>query len=164
MSRFIHLIAIAFSVLIAASLAWLGALNFEETLDQGQTFYLELRPADPRSIMQGDYMRLAYEADQRLESEQDNPAFAAFIVWANREAEFTTLTQTPAADDLKTTVFVPVQKVGQRALIQPRSFFFQEGSASDFARARFAVFKYSSPDAVLLSGLADKDKKLIVSK
>ena len=51
----------------AATLFVIGALNWlvvqkERVLSSGRTVLLELAPRDPRSIMQGDYMVLAYAA------------------------------------------------------------------------------------------------------
>ena len=34
--------------------------RFEHAMSSGETVLLELAPVDPRSLMQGDYMRLSY--------------------------------------------------------------------------------------------------------
>ena len=45
----------------------------ERLLASGETLYLELAPVDPRSLMQGDYMRLRY-AVERSDRPQDGAA------------------------------------------------------------------------------------------
>ena len=41
----------------------------ENLLENGKLVLLELAPVDPRSLMQGDYMRLSYEISQGLMTE-----------------------------------------------------------------------------------------------
>ena len=41
-----------------------GIVKRERILAEGHPLLLELAPVDPRSLMQGDYMRLAYEAER----------------------------------------------------------------------------------------------------
>src|SRR4051812_4355775 len=53
------------AIALAAGLAVLAFVNFgiyqrERLLTDGRIVLLQLRPVDPRSLMQGDYMRLAF--------------------------------------------------------------------------------------------------------
>ncbi len=55
-------------VLIAVILAVMNTAIWqkEQILAEGETVYLKLAPVDPRSLMQGDYMRLRYAIDNQL--------------------------------------------------------------------------------------------------
>ena len=44
-------------------------LKKEELLSNGQLVLLELAPVDPRSLMQGDYMRLRYAISGNINSD-----------------------------------------------------------------------------------------------
>ena len=55
------------AVALIAGLAVLAFVNFgiygrERLLTEGQVVLLRMAPVDPRSLMQGDYMRLNFEA------------------------------------------------------------------------------------------------------
>ncbi|MBU1308919.1 MAG: GDYXXLXY domain-containing protein, partial [Gammaproteobacteria bacterium] len=53
-------LAIGVAVLLILAASALTIWRFEHTLTTGQTVLIELAPVDPRSIMQGDYMALAF--------------------------------------------------------------------------------------------------------
>ena len=62
------------TIFIASTLLVFAAFNYgifqkEEIKANGETVLLELAPVDPRSLMQGDYMRLRY-AIERSQSYQ----------------------------------------------------------------------------------------------
>ena len=166
MSRAFYAFALILSAGMALFTAWMAALNKEAIYASDKQFYLELRPADPRSLMQGDYMRLAYEADRQVAAGQ-NPAWAIVATDSRGRGSVLSLQQKLpdlSADPELGLLAIPVQKIGTRALIQPRSFFFQEGLAPQFDQARYAVFKYRSASDALLFGLADANRQLIASK
>lgn len=57
------------TLMLMLSLAVLAVLNYgiyekEQTKRQGESVLLELAPVDPRSLMQGDFMRLRYKIAQ----------------------------------------------------------------------------------------------------
>lgn len=62
-----------FALLILLQFVWLGQQSWsaEHILDQGTQIKLELTPLDPRSLMQGDYVRLNYTISQ---PEEENPS------------------------------------------------------------------------------------------
>jgi len=58
-------------IVIGMLLVILAVMNFsivgkEQHLKQGDTVYLKLAPVDPRSLMQGDYMALRFDAADQL--------------------------------------------------------------------------------------------------
>src|SRR5687767_13501968 len=54
---------IALSVLVLAALNY-GIYEKERIKEHGEVLLLELAPVDPRSLMQGDYMRLRYAIER----------------------------------------------------------------------------------------------------
>ena len=68
----------------------------EQTLKDGQLVLLQLAPVDPRSLMQGDYMRLNYkEASSNLPDEQtDTRGYAILRTDSNQVGEIVRLQNT----------------------------------------------------------------------
>jgi len=60
---------------LLTGLALLAGINatvwrFEHAMSQGEVVLIELAPVDPRSLMQGDYMRLNYALARQLAGRQ----------------------------------------------------------------------------------------------
>ena len=60
---------ILFNLLLLLAFANYSTCNKEQTLEEGQLILLELAPADPRSLMQGDYMNLRYAITRRVNAD-----------------------------------------------------------------------------------------------
>ena len=54
--------------------------RFEHAISSGETVLLELAPVDPRSLMQGDYMRLSYALARQLGSPHQEGAATQTLV------------------------------------------------------------------------------------
>ena len=54
--------------------------RFEHAMSSGETVLLELAPVDPRSLMQGDYMRLSYALARQLGSPRQEGAATQTLV------------------------------------------------------------------------------------
>src|SRR5690606_12311342 len=72
-------LAIAAAVLLILAVSALTIWRFEQTLTTGQTLIIELAPVDPRSLMQGDYMALAFAVDRELPDDAAQYSYA----WLN---------------------------------------------------------------------------------
>ena len=57
-------------VLVIGYINWAVAVK-EKTLGNGKLLLLELAPVDPRSLMQGDYMRLDYQINRLPEDTEE---------------------------------------------------------------------------------------------
>ena len=140
--------------------------NKENILKEGQTIYLELVPVDPRSLMQGDYMRLAFAIERSIKKEtvKEQTKTGRLIITPNEQgiAQFTSFYKDqPLNPDQKTIHYTKSRKGIQSVNIQPNSFFFQEGHRPLYEQAKYGVFKYQGPHTYLLFALADKDLNLI---
>lgn len=160
----------------ATSLAVLGLLlimaaaNYtiwqrEQVLDHGQPILLDLRPVDPRSLMQGDYMVLRY-ADALFppsELRASLPRRGAFVVALDEHniARYERLDDgSPLADDEALLKYKQVEERG-RIRLGAESFFFEEGQADRYDNARYGVLHVDDAGNSVLVGLADAEWQVL---
>ncbi len=156
--------------MMRSALFWLGTLLVflvpnalvvhKETLTRhGRSVYLELAPVDPRSLMQGDYMDLAYRLARDLrEASADWPDRGRLVLRLDEQGrgEFDRLEL--ASEDLAPDEQVLRYRVRPRGLvIGAESFFFQEGQAQVFARAEYAELRVAADGSSVLVALCDND-------
>ena len=159
-------------LIVANLLALLGYLLWsvrqsEDLLENGQLVLLELAPADPRSLMQGDYMRLDYAINRREadDSRVDWPTVPkrGYVVVAlddlgvGRRLRLQTEREPLAEGE----ILLPYVKKEWRLNIGAGSYFFQEGRAADFARAEYGGLRVDEGGNSLLVGLYDDRRQLI---
>ena len=163
-------------ILLAWSALVLAALNYgiyakEQIKARGETLLLELVPVDPRSLMQGDYMRLAYQIVrdapvERLAAGQkrgylvlraDQHKVARFVRFQSGED------LNPGEKLLRFHVLSPDNPEQRTLRIVPDSFLFQEGHAAYYQNARYGVFKFAGANEYLLTGLAAEDRRPITA-
>ncbi|WP_180967010.1 GDYXXLXY domain-containing protein [Cohaesibacter celericrescens] len=157
-----------------------GIFEKETLLRDGELILVALAPADPRSLMQGDYMRLRYQAaiDAAERLKQDKKQIGKS--WQAPETAYLVL----ALDDKSIAQFVRFDTgrdklaANERRIsfryrerwgspdiqIYPDSFFFQEGHGSAFQSAKFGLMRLHRNGDHLLSGLADETGKQIKSR
>jgi len=127
-----------FIFLICAALVY-SVYQKEMILKNGKTVYMALRPTDPRSLMQGDYMALRYAEDSKCIDIDDKG-----IGHNHNDCDRC------------------IPKLCFKYL--PTSFFFQEGHAHIYSQAKYAILKYNNPvhgntTTAVLYGLADENLK-----
>jgi uncharacterized membrane-anchored protein len=153
----------------------LGALNWiiqekEDLLGNGRVLLLEVGKFDPRSLMQGDYMRLQYLITQTIQEQLgDKPARDGAVVLAVDEhcvgtfRRFHKKRETLAQDEQ--LLHYKVRSRGwNRVRVAAESFFFQEGMGEKFALARYAELRVDPRGNTLLVALRDRERKLIGGK
>ena len=160
------------NILLAWSALVLAVLNYgiyarEQIKARGETLLLELAPVDPRSLMQGDYMRLAYQIArdapvERLAAGQQR-GYLVLRADRNKVARFVRFYSGEVASGEKLMRFhVRPDSVEQRSLrLVPDSFLFQEGHAGYYQNARYGVFKFADAHDYLLTGLAAANRQPI---
>ena len=148
------------TVAIVAGLVILGFANHgiysrERLLADGRIALLELAPVDPRSLMQGDYMALRFRAsDEALGRRPKEGLGDGRIVFQLDErgvAKFQRLDDgTPlATDELRIRYRVRADQVK----FATNAFFFQEGHAKLYERARYGEFRVAPDGECLLTGM-----------
>ena len=153
------LIAVGAAVVLAA--VNLSILGKEAIKRDGVVVYLDLQPVDPRSIMQGDYMTLRFRLAQEIEGRDRNLVREGEVRLADvlvDEQRVGRLAQPGAAPTLR--IRYRVRK--GRVWLGTNAFFFEEGSESRYAPARYGEFRVdtASGEAVLV-GLRDANLKAL---
>jgi uncharacterized membrane-anchored protein len=143
---------------VGAALA-LGTVNYaiagkEHVLRNGETVYLELAPVDPRSLMQGDYMALRFRLAEELEAARDGTRVGARERRAPLDLDARGVATLAAGAGEAEIAF----KIRQgRVWLGTNAYFFAEGSAERYERARYGVFRLRRADGeAVLVGLADE--------
>ncbi len=145
-------------LIIVMAVIVLAMVNFEiykkeQLLAEGTTVLLELAPVDPRSLMQGDYMILAYSiAREHIKVEQDG----YFVI----ERDSKQVAKFKRIDDKETPLqseemLLRFRKRGHSIRLGAESFFFQEGHAKYYNKARYGELRVSSSGESVLIGLRD---------
>jgi uncharacterized membrane-anchored protein len=131
---------LASAVLMLVSVNW-QIWQQEDLLARGRSVYFEIGPVDPRSLMQGDYMAISFPAlAPVVRGCRDQPVCDVVIKLDERGVVISARQQDqlrPAADELAVRLTV---RNGQLA---PGSseWFFAEGEAQRWAKARYAQFR-----------------------
>ncbi len=166
--KMIYRLGVLASVLATLFVAGKTVLNFEGVYRNGKDFYLAMRPVDPRSMMQGDFMALAYEADAPggLATAESSPELKRWAIFNLDDRGVGTLagyaSDAPSLEPGQ--AMLRVDDRSSRTLIEPRSYFFQEGQGETFADARYVVFRFRDSASPLLYGLANADLEILSHK
>ncbi len=156
-----------FAVLVAlANLALVlvlvnGAVTRKQAIvSTGRSVFLELRPINPRSLIQGDYMVLRPAlAGTRMPEEGATRGLLALEIDGQGVARAAPrrgdAADTGDAGDADTVIRYRRCRDGLRFGIE--SFFFEEGSAAEFERARYAEVRLSPGGDAVLVGLRSAD-------
>lgn len=140
--------------LIILAFVNVNILQTEIRLTQGQVIFLPLAPVDPRSLIQGDYMRLNYALTNELPPMSDLPNKGQLVLRLDEQqiATFDRVYQGGVLAPQEILLNYHEQDNGQ-IQIGPESYFFQEGQADDYAQARYAALRVADNGQSLLVGL-----------
>ncbi len=148
------------AVILLAGLVLLAFVNFgiyqrERLLTEGRTIFLRLSPVDPRSLVQGDYMRLNFEvADQAFPPAASTVKADGHIVvridpnGIGRFARFDD-GRPPAPGEISLRYRIR----GGQPHFATNAFFFEEGSADRYAEAAYGEFRVGADGDMILTGL-----------
>jgi uncharacterized membrane-anchored protein len=148
---------VGMSILVAVNYAiW----QKEQLLSHGKTVILALAPVDPRSLMQGDYMRLRFQAEQDMQRylpyKKDSSVADGYVIVSLNEQQIGELQA--VVSELPATLAANQWPLRYRIRagelrFATNAFFFQEGHADDYAQARYGEFKVSNDGEMLLANL-----------
>ncbi len=144
----------------------LAIVQKERLLENGKVMLLELAPVDPRSLIQGDYMRLDYAVARGLSGPRgfrdeeprvprvprdghivvrlDDRGVASFVRWHDDG--------TPLADGEH---LLQYRRRGNTIRIATDAYYFQEGHAQRYERARYGELRVDESGGSVLVGLRD---------
>ncbi|MFQ1884144.1 GDYXXLXY domain-containing protein [Aeromonas sp. R5-4] len=151
--------------LLLSGLAILAGINatvwrYEHAMSSGEVVLLRLAPVDPRSLMQGDYMRLNYEIARELTSRdaratQDKGSDTLVIRLDAHQVA--TLVADGKPDRLASDErLLQVHQSERQWQIGPDAYFFEEGSGEQYETARYGEFRLQADGKTLLVGLRDE--------
>ena len=134
----------------------------EELLKDGQLVLLELAPVDPRSLMQGDYMSLRYRISEGISAEKiPKRGYCVVRLDTNNIASKVRLQKG------RTPLNTGEHLIGYTAPddwsvnIGAESFFFQEGQAEKYGKAKYGAVRIDDRGHSLLVGLYDEHRRKI---
>ena len=159
MTLTLHRLAIAAAVLLVLATAGVAIAQFEHTLKTGRLVNIALAPLDPRSIMQGDYMALAYAIDRELPEDAAQYKYAWLSVDAGQQASLHSLSNTLPQDPQ--LVAVLLRRRDGIFSIGPNAFFFAEGTGALYEQAPYGQFRVDAGGKALLVSLLDENLQLL---
>jgi uncharacterized membrane-anchored protein len=147
-------IIILVNLLILLGLFNNSILQKEKLLSNGQLILLELAPVDPRSLMQGDYMRLRYAISDNINSDSiSKRGFCVVKLEENGIVKKVRVQEkkTPINDNEFLIKYTSKEWSG--IYIGAESYFFQEGEAEKYENAKYGGIKIDKQGNSLLIGL-----------
>ncbi|MFT4301841.1 MAG: GDYXXLXY domain-containing protein [Desulfovibrio sp.] len=158
--------------------------KMETVLADGKTILLPLAPVDPRALLMGDYMDLRYIVNTDIraalakakvvrdgsnpsqsKSRAEDTAVEGFAVLRISNEPVPQAASFIRLDDGKPLLpgeFLLGYRIRGRAVTTvATAFYFQEGTARQYEKARFGQFKVADNGKTVLVGLCDKQGKLI---
>ncbi|MBI2381610.1 MAG: GDYXXLXY domain-containing protein [Gammaproteobacteria bacterium] len=154
-------LALGLTLAVANGAIW----QKEAIIAGGQPVFVELMPVDPRSLMQGDYMRLRFRLPRP--SGERWPALAGlerpYAIGRRDERGILALERIGLAN-------TPLQAGELRVELSPKDggwtlvtdgWFFKEGEGERWEKARYGEFRVTAEGRALLVGMADGELKPI---
>jgi uncharacterized membrane-anchored protein len=120
----------------------------ESIKNDGEVIYFKLAPVDPRAFMLGDYMALNFEHNLHNYSDEN---IQTFIVTLNDQKIVID------AEIYKGSTVKENQRLFKiQDKLRPDRFYFQEGHAQSYEKAKYGLFRYVSPSQFLLDDMTDE--------
>lgn len=156
----------AAALLTAAAVVTLGVINIsiwqkERLLANGQPLFVALAPVDPRSLVQGDHMRLEFAMPVELHRRLDTlgSGLRPKVVVRRDERGVGTILGIAegggalAADE----ILLELRPKGGRWIVVTDAWFFPEGEASRWQPAKYGELRVERDGRALLVGLRGED-------
>ncbi|KXU35313.1 hypothetical protein AXK12_05555 [Cephaloticoccus capnophilus] len=158
----------AAAALVLALCLW-GIWSNERVLAHGRPILVKLAPVDPRSLMQGDYMRLRYaiEHDLLLHMPQGWKRIPrssyAYVVLDEQGRAITVHSIGSQLTPLPEGASLAVKLLGKpySPSIAAKEFFFQEGRGEIYETAKWAELRVAPSGKALLLNLRDESLEIL---
>lgn len=168
----VRTVAVFGGLALVLAVANVAIVQKERLLADGTTMLVRLAPVDPRSLIQGDYMRLDYDIAQEANW---SGGFAgagdrSFGVGAQRDGHLVVrLDADSVASFVRVhapgTPLAPAEHLlrfrrrSGRIRIGTDAFYFQEGHAGRYDRARYGELRVDGSGSSVLVGLRDESRQ-----
>ncbi|MCD0506108.1 GDYXXLXY domain-containing protein, partial [Bordetella petrii] len=159
--------AVVLGGLVLAAVVVNGAIWQRETLlAHGRVAILALAPVDPRSLMQGDYMALRFEAgDQVMKhfaaDDKKAPPLDGYVVLvpdSQGVAQVARIQSEPQPQQNQ-EIALRYRLRGGQVRIVTNAYFFPEGQADRYAAARYGELRVGDDGTGLLVRMLGEDKQ-----
>jgi uncharacterized membrane-anchored protein len=155
-----RVVVLVWLVVILALVNW-SIAHKEAVLRDGTPLLIELAPVDPRSLIQGDYMRLEYRITRDIAGHYyEWPRTGHIVVSAdaNNIAQFVRRHDgsMPLAAGEHLLLY---RHRGGRFRIGTDAFYFQEGHAWRYDQAKYGELRVDGSGESLLIGLRDAERR-----
>lgn len=131
----------------------------ERLLTEGRVVLLELAPVDPRSLMQGDYMALRFKvaSDAFASAPLGEPKDGRIVVALDQRGvgHFSRFDDGLPLGPGEARMRYRVRE--QQPKFASNAFFFQEGHARFYERARYGELRVDEGGDAILTGLRGED-------
>ena len=150
---------------LVLGMANLTILQKQEIVDEGRQILLRLAPADPRSLMQGDFMRLRYDPAVYPDRETVEAAPWRGVVVLTLDTDgvgrFARLDDGTPLGPYEIRVRYKLRDRFGAMRYGADSFFFQEGKAYLYSVAVYGVLRVDADGNSVLTGLARENHEVI---
>ncbi|MBU2709844.1 GDYXXLXY domain-containing protein [Zooshikella harenae] len=143
-------------LLVMIAINW-SILQKEQVLASGLQVRLALAPVDPRSLMQGDYMRLRYALLSEVPTKQLAPE-GQLIIRLDKQhvASFVGIYQ-PGQSLQQGELLLHYRRYGRHVKLGAESYLFEEGKASLLSEAAYGELRVANDGKSVLVGLLDQN-------
>ncbi|MCL6266608.1 GDYXXLXY domain-containing protein [Flagellimonas myxillae] len=158
----IQKVIILVNLLIVLGLLGNSVFKKEQLLSDGTMILLELAPVDPRSLIQGDYMRLRYGISGDIDYDSiTKTGFCVVTLNADNTVDQFRIQEKKSPLEANEHLINYTKKRWNDINIGAESYFFQEGEGEKYENAKYGGVKVDGNGNSLLVGLYDEDKNLI---
>jgi uncharacterized membrane-anchored protein len=135
-------------------------LHKERLLADGTPVLLELAPVDPRSLIQGDYMRLDYAITRQIaDSQRRWPATGEIVIALDENGVARFVRRHDGRTPLDSREhLLTYRRRGGGVRVGTDAFHFQEGQAQRYQGARYGEVRVSPSGTSVLVGLRDSSR------
>ena len=161
------------SLIVVLALVNWSIYKKEQHIKHGTVVYLKLAPVDPRSLMQGDYMALRFDMARKIYDKlpkkknhyswrHNADAKDGRVLVSLNEKSVGSFVNLYNGQMLKENEIILHYRVRNGAVkFATNAFFFEEGSAKKYEKAKYGEFRVNSDGELLLVALADENVRVI---
>jgi uncharacterized membrane-anchored protein len=134
----------------------------EQVLKTGIPIKLALAPRDPRALLTGDYMALNTDIANKIRQDASKRQDGFVIVKRDEQSVGQYVRVEEKAEGLKDgelAIKFRDRQLGVR--VGPNAFYFQEGFAKPFEKARFGDYRLAANGDMLLVNMLDEKMQII---
>jgi len=130
--------------------------QLERVKKRGAVVLLDLRPADPRALMLGDFMALQYVEERSRHLPDELPASGQFIMTLDENNVGTYARLADEANLAPNEVRINYIRRKHGVTFGAPRYYFQNGTAKTYENAEYGIFRISPEGRAVLVGLADE--------